>query len=211
MHVASHVNPTISLSVFCIECFLNVLDFEWNWKINHNCVSLYLAKKSWRSVKSFYGNKISYHRFMQPVIDEIVPDDENSSADIILIGPPAGGYETDNEEGDKDVVAETGLPNKVSSEMVVIHNNWSDNEEENNSNQARSSGSQSKRLIDHGEVDDSSSGISDEEAPFENGRRKQTAKEKDDPQTKKKQTSTTTSSKSNKGNKGKKKSNSEVD
>ena len=43
-----------------------------------------------RSVKSFYGNKISYHRFMQPAINEIVADDENSSADIILIEPPAG-------------------------------------------------------------------------------------------------------------------------
>ena len=84
-----------------------------------------------RSVKSFYSNKISYHRFMQPVIDEIVADDENSSADIILIGPPAGGYETDNEEEDEDAVAETALPNEVSSKMVVIHNNWSDNDEEN--------------------------------------------------------------------------------
>ena len=71
---------------------------------------------------------------MQPAIDEIVADDEDSSADIILIGPPAGGYETDNEEEDEDAVAETGLPNKVSSEMVVIHNSWSDSEEENDSN-----------------------------------------------------------------------------
>ena len=44
---------------------------------------------SGRSVKSFYGNKISYHRFMQLAIDEVVADDENSSADIILIGSPA--------------------------------------------------------------------------------------------------------------------------
>ena len=97
---------------------------------------------SGRSVKRFYGNKISYHRFMQLATDEVVTDDENFSADIILIGPPAEGYETDNEEKDEDTVAETGLPNEVSSEMVVIHNNWSDNEEENNSNQASSSGSQ---------------------------------------------------------------------
>ena len=155
---------------------------------------------------------MSYHRFMQPAIDEIVAD-ENSFADVILIGPPAGGYETDNEEEDKDAVAETGLPNKVSSEMVVLHNSWSDNEEENDSNQAWSSGSQSKRLIDHGEVYDSSSGISDEGADYtirkwkkkSKLKRKQTANKKDDPQTKKKQTSTTTSSKINKGNKGKKK------
>ena len=131
---------------------------------------------------------------MQPAIDEIVADYENSSADIILIGPPAGGYETDNEEEDEDAVAETGLPNEVSSEMVVIHNNWSDNEEENDSNQASSSGSQSKTLIDHGEFDDPSSGISDEEADYtiqkwkkkNELKRQQTAKKKDDPQTKKK-------------------------
>ena len=48
------------------------------------------------SVKRFYGKKISYHRFMQPAINEIVADDE-ISADNILNGPPAGGYETDNE------------------------------------------------------------------------------------------------------------------
>ena len=84
--------------------------------------------------------------------------------------------------------------NKVSSEMIVIHNNWSDNEEENNSNQASSSGSQSKMLIDHGEVDDSCSGISDEEADYtirkwkkkNELKRKQTAKKTDDPQREKK-------------------------
>ena len=67
-------------------------------------------------------------------------------------------------------------------------------EEENDSNQASSSGSQSKTLIDHGEVDDSSSGISDEHAYYtirkwkkkNELKRKQTAKKKDDPQTKKK-------------------------
>ena len=68
-------------------------------------------------------------------------------------------------------------------------------------------------MIDHDEVDDSSSRVSDEEADYtirklkkkSKLKRKQTAKKKDDPQTKKKQTSTTTSSKINKGNKGKKK------
>ena len=48
-------------------------------------------------------------------------------------------------------------------------------------------------MIDHGEVDDSSSGISDEEADYtirkwkkkNELKRKQTAKKKDDPQTKK--------------------------
>ena len=121
---------------------------------------------SGRSGKSFYGNKISYHRFMQAEINEIVADDENSSADIILIGLPAGGYETDNEEEDENAVTRTVLPNEVSSEMVVIHNNWSENEEENDSNQASSSGSQSKTLIDHGKVDYCSSGLSDEEADY---------------------------------------------
>ena len=33
-------------------------------------------------------------------------------------------FETDNEEEDRDTVAETGLPKEVSSEMVVIRNNW---------------------------------------------------------------------------------------
>ena len=150
-----------------------------------------------RSVKSFYGNRISYHRFMQRAIDETVADDENSSADIILIESPAAGYETDNKEEDgedEDALAETDFPKEVSSEMVVIHSNLSDNEEENDSNQASSSGSQSKTLIDHGEVDDFSSGISDEEADYiirkwkkkNELKRKQTAKKKDDPQTKKK-------------------------
>ena len=55
---------------------------------------------------------------MQPAIDEIVADYENSSADIILTGPPAGGYETDNEEEDEETVAETGLPNEVSSKWL---------------------------------------------------------------------------------------------
>ena len=75
-------------------------------------------------------------------------------------------------------MAETGLPNEASSEMVVIHNNWSDNEEENESNQASSSGSHSKTLIDRGEV------ILVVEylmkkliTPFENGRRQTSQKE----------------------------------
>ena len=55
---------------------------------------------------------------MQLATDEVVTDDENFSADIILIGPPAEGYETDNEEKDEDTVAETGLPNEVSSEWL---------------------------------------------------------------------------------------------
>ena len=70
-----------------------------------------------RSVKSFYGKKTSHHRFMQSAIDQVI--DDESPADIILIGPPLGGLESDQEDENEDNVTDNGLPLEVSSELVV--------------------------------------------------------------------------------------------
>ena len=68
-------------------------------------------------MKSFYGKKTSHHRFMQSAIDQVI--DDESPADIILIGPPLGGLESDQEDENEDNVTDNGLPLEVSSELVV--------------------------------------------------------------------------------------------
>ena len=90
------------------------------------------------SAKRFYGKKTSHHRFMESAIDQVLEDDSSSAADIILIGPPQGGYETDQEEENEENVPDNGLPNEVSSELVVhqedndevIDENEEDNDDE---------------------------------------------------------------------------------
>ena len=59
---------------------------------------------------------------MQPAINEAV-----ATADIILIVSPLHGNESDEEEEDKDSVQDSGLPDEVSSELVVQH--WNENED----------------------------------------------------------------------------------
>ena len=45
--------------------------------------------------------------------------DNPPSADIIMIGPPTGGNESDVEEENEDDVGDTGMPQEVSSELIV--------------------------------------------------------------------------------------------
>ena len=80
------------------------------------------------SVRSFYGNKISQHRFMNDAINQIEADDPQS-ADIVMIGPPTEGQDSDLEHEDEDFVTETGLPDEVAGELEVMQ--YSDDDDNN--------------------------------------------------------------------------------
>ena len=71
-----------------------------------------------RSAKSFYGKKTSYHRFMHVAVAQVL-NDNPPSADIIMIGPPTGGNESNVEEKNEDDVGDTGMPQEVLSELIV--------------------------------------------------------------------------------------------
>ena len=67
---------------------------------------------------------------MESSTDQVFVND-SSAADIIIIGPPQGGYETDQEEENEENVPDNGLSYEVSSELVV---HKKDNDEEINEN-----------------------------------------------------------------------------
>ena len=59
--------------------------------------SVFDLHKVMASVKRLYDKMTSNHRFMERSIDQVLEND-SSAADIILIGPPQSGYETDQED-----------------------------------------------------------------------------------------------------------------
>ena len=76
------------------------------------------------NVKSFYGNKSSYstkrtqHHVLIDAISQ-VDEDDPETADIIMIGPPTGGDDSDMEMDDDNSPPESGLPDEVAGEVEV--------------------------------------------------------------------------------------------
>ena len=46
---------------------------------------------------------------MESSIDQVLENDSSAATDIILIGPPQGGYDTDQEEENEEDVPDNGL------------------------------------------------------------------------------------------------------
>ena len=67
------------------------------------------------SVKSFCGKR-TQHRFLSDAVRQIENDDSDS-ADVVMIGPPTGGHDSDMENEDEDVLKTTGLPDKVAGKL----------------------------------------------------------------------------------------------
>ena len=70
-------------------------------------------------VKSFYGKR-TQHRFLSDAVSQIENDDSDS-ADVVMIGPPTGGHDSDVENEDEDVLKTTGLPDEVAEEIEVFN------------------------------------------------------------------------------------------
>ena len=71
------------------------------------------------SVKSFYGKR-TQHRFLSDAVSQIENDDSDS-ADVVMIGPPTGGHDSDMENEDEDVLKTTGLSDEVAGEIEVFN------------------------------------------------------------------------------------------
>ena len=69
------------------------------------------------SAKSFYGKR-TQHRFLSDAVSQIENDDSDS-ADVVMIGPPTGGHDSDMENEDEDVLKTTRLPDEVAGEIGV--------------------------------------------------------------------------------------------
>ena len=46
-----------------------------------------------------------------------IENDDSDSADVVMIGPPTGGHDSDMENEDEDVLKTTGLPDEVAGEI----------------------------------------------------------------------------------------------
>ena len=71
------------------------------------------------SVKSFY-EKRAQHRFLSDAVSQIENDDSDS-VNVVVIGPPTGGHDSDMENEDEDVLKTTGLPDEVAGEIAVFN------------------------------------------------------------------------------------------
>ena len=141
-----------------------------------------------RSAKSFYGEKTSYHRFMHVAVAQVL-NDNPPYADIIMIGPPTGGNENDVEEENEDDVGDTGMPQEVSSELIVQQR-----DDNNGAIDKQFADDQEARLGDNDEelpsmsVQDQADQDEDEETDFTicRWREKQQSKQKKQPSRKRK-------------------------
>ena len=71
------------------------------------------------SVKSFYGKR-TQHRFLFDAVNQI-QDDDPESADVVIIGPPTGGQDSDLENEDNEILNTTGLPEEIAGEVDVFN------------------------------------------------------------------------------------------
>ena len=69
------------------------------------------------STNTFYRKKNTQHCFLNDAISQIKNDDPET-ADIVMIGPPTGGAESDTES--EEILEATGLPNEVAGEVEVF-------------------------------------------------------------------------------------------
>ena len=81
------------------------------------------------SVNNFYSKKISQHRFLRDAICE-VDDDNQQFADIVIIGPPTGGFDSDQENENEVADTEKDLPGEVAGEVEVLQYSVDDNNSE---------------------------------------------------------------------------------
>ena len=71
------------------------------------------------SIKSFYGKR-TQHCFLSDAVSQIENDDSDS-ADVVMIGPPTRGHDSDMENEDEDVLKTTGLSDEVAGEIEVFN------------------------------------------------------------------------------------------
>ena len=71
------------------------------------------------SVRRFYG-KQTQHRFLPDTVNQI-QDDDPESADVVIIGPPTGGQDSDLENEDDEILNTTGLPEEIAGEVEVFN------------------------------------------------------------------------------------------
>ena len=81
------------------------------------------------SVNNFYSKKTSQHRFLRDAICE-VDDDNPQCADIVIIRPPTGGFNSDQENEDEVADTEKDLPGEVAGEVEVLQYSADDNNSE---------------------------------------------------------------------------------
>ena len=70
------------------------------------------------SVKSFYGKRIQ-HRYLPDAVNQI-QDDDPESADVVIIGTPTGGQDSDLENEDNEILNTTGFPEELAGEVEVF-------------------------------------------------------------------------------------------
>ena len=71
------------------------------------------------STNTFYRKKNTQHCFLNDAISQIENDDPET-ADIVMIGPPTGGADSDMESENEEILEATDLPNEVAGEVEVF-------------------------------------------------------------------------------------------
>ena len=71
------------------------------------------------NVRSFYGKKQTRDCLLIDAINQ-VDEDNPETADVIMIGPPTGGEDSDIEEANDDALKETDMPAEVTGELEVF-------------------------------------------------------------------------------------------
>ena len=71
------------------------------------------------STNTFYRKKNTQHCFLNDAMRQIENDDLETT-DIVMIGSPTGGADSDMESENEEILEVTGLPNEVAGEVEVF-------------------------------------------------------------------------------------------
>ena len=71
------------------------------------------------TTNTFYRKKNTQHCFLNDAISQI-ENNYPEMADIVMIGPPTGGADSDMESENEEILEATGLPNEVAGEVKVF-------------------------------------------------------------------------------------------
>ena len=96
------------------------------------------------STNTFYRKKNIQHCFLNDAISQIENDDPDT-ADIVMIGPPTEGADSDMESENEEVLEATGLPNAVAGEVEVFQITSNEVMSDSNSEEQGSSEPTAKR------------------------------------------------------------------
>ena len=96
------------------------------------------------STNTFYRKKNTQHCFLNDAISQIENDDPET-ADIVMIGPPTGGADSDMESENEEILEATGLPNEVAGEVEVFKITSNEVMSDSDSEEQRSSEPTAKR------------------------------------------------------------------